>query len=319
MGPVELTTLFSTLLQNVSNLRPASSISKYQSLEARRLFHGRGNCYPGYEHINIDYFPPSILITLFKPLPDPTLDSLVNQIKKLPLPSLSGIVVQKRYEKPVHITLLWGELPEKHYLLEEGLVYEINLNKNQNIGFFMDMRNTRRLIRKLAKGKSVLNLFAFTCSLSVAAAAAKADRVVNIDNKGGVLKTGQTNHNINDLSGTKVGFWKNDVFKSIKKASRQAPFDLFIIDPPTFQMRSFNLEKDYPRLLKKFAPLLHPEGEIIATLNSPHKEVTYLENLILEHFPLLSNSTPIPLPSDFPEKDRQTGVKILHFQSQPTA
>ena len=94
------------------------------------------------------------------------------------------------------------------------------------------MRHGRRLIREIGRGKRVLNLFAYTCSLSVAALAGGASRVVNLDLSKTALRTGRQNHITNQIDPRKAVFLPFDVMKSFGRLKREGPFDLVIVDPP---------------------------------------------------------------------------------------
>ncbi len=236
-------------------------------LEAKRLFHGRGQ---GLNY-NIDFIPPFILIDSFEDLSEEKLQTLSKD-----LPPNEGVFYRNRKEREV-FRALTGEIPESHLLIENDLKYEVHLKANQNIGFFMDMKPGRELIQDLCAGKSVLNLFAYTCSFSVAAKASEASRVTNIDMKKSFLKTGEKNHQLNNLEGG-VQYLSYEIMKSLSGIGKKGPWDLIVIDPPSAQ-KSFNLKKDYPKLLKRAESWLAPNGKILACLNSPFYDSDFLKEI----------------------------------------
>lgn len=282
--------------------------------EAKRLFHGRGHCFPGYTELLIDYFPPVILITLYQPRPQAWQQQLAQLLRDtLPQPP-DAILVQERQGTEPTSQLLYGNLPEHPTALEAGLQYRLRLGNAQNIGFFPDMAVGRKLVRQRAQGKRVLNLFAYTCSFSVAALAGGASQVVNLDMNKGALQLGRENHRLNELDLRKASFLDVELFRSFSKLRRLAPFDLVICDPPASQGKSFTAERHWPKLINKLPDLLHKGGEVLACLNAPHLPPGFLDGQFREQWPqarLVDRYTPGP---DFPEADPAKGVSLHLYQ-----
>ena len=84
-------------------------------------------------------------------------------------------------------------------LSEGGLKYELNITRGEHIGLFFDSRTGRAKVRSLAKDRRVLNLFAFTGGMGVAAAAGGAKSTTNVDNKLTFLKIAEKNYDLNNL------------------------------------------------------------------------------------------------------------------------
>ncbi|MBK6901033.1 MAG: class I SAM-dependent methyltransferase [bacterium] len=94
-----------------------------------------------------------------------------------------------------------GETPPgKFTVSEHGLRYEINLTKTQHTGLFLDQRDTRRRVALAAAGRRCANLFAYTCSFSVAAVAGGAEVAVSVDTAKACLATGKVNFEVNGLA-----------------------------------------------------------------------------------------------------------------------
>ena len=286
-----------------------------ENQEARRLFHGRGHCFPDYTDLVIDIFPPVILIILYQTRPQAWLQQLVQLLcNTLPQPP-DAILVQERLQTSPTAQLLDGALPEQPVALEAGLQYRLRLENAQNIGFFPDMAVGRELVRQRAEGKRVLNLFAYTCSFSVAALAGGATQVVNLDMNKGALQLGRENHRLNGLDLRKASFLDVELFRSFSKLRRLAPFDLVICDPPASQGKSFTAERHWPKLIGKLPDLLHKGGEVLACLNAPHLPPGFLDGLFREYWPqarLIERYAPGP---DFPEADPAKGVSLHRYQA----
>ncbi len=234
--------------------------------ETRRLFHGRGRCWPGLEQITVDWLQGVVLVSLFKE-PEPTyLDDLIATLLALTASpawqhsKAHTLAVQHRYLPQSLTQWLVGEPIDEWTLTEGGLRYRIDLGKKQNNGLFLDMRYGRDWVRANAEGKRVLNLFAYTCGFSVAAIAGGARHVVNLDMSRAALSRGRDNHRLNGHDLSQVSFLGHDLFKSWGKVINSGPYDLVIIDPPTFQKGSFLLTKDYQRVLRRLPELLTAHG-----------------------------------------------------------
>jgi 23S rRNA (cytosine1962-C5)-methyltransferase len=285
-----------------------------QKGESRRLFHGRGHCFNGYNDLVIDCYPPVVLITLYRERPADWLAEL-SQLLCASLPdSPKAILLQQRHLHGAPSRLLYGSLPRSLDALEAGLRYRLRLGESQNIGFFPDMAIGRRLVREQSHGKRVLNLFAYSCSFSVAALAGGAEHVINLDMNRGALDLGRINHRINDLDLRRASFLPLELFRSLGKLRRLGPFDLVICDPPATQGKSFTAERHWPKLVRRLPQLLSPGGEVLACLNTPHQPPGFITELFADLLPdtdLLGSYEP---GADFPEATSGRGVSLHHYR-----
>ena len=205
-----------------------------------------------------------------------------------------------------------GQLPESPLAEEDGLVYKLDFQRGQNLGFFADMAQGRRWIRERAEGKKVLNLFSFTCSFSVAALAGGAESVVNIDLSDPALRLGQQNHGLNGFKDAKVHYLPHNIFRSWKKLHSLGRYDIIVIDPPSAQKGSFMVEKDYPKLLKKLHKLLAPQAEILACVNAPWLDYGWLEACVEENLPGAELAGRLPGAPGFDEAG-EPALKTVHY------
>lgn len=278
-----------------------------------RLFHGRGHCFPGMEHLNIDFFSPVILITAYRSSEDNFEEQLAQSLFLLGNAlTVEAVVIQRRYKTDVKSQCLAGVVPERVFASENDLRYVLELSGRQNVGFFLDMLPGRQWIAERAKGKTVLNLFAYTCAFSVVASSRGARSVVNLDMSRSAIRTGQQNHQLNNLSGG-VSYLAHELFRSLGKLKKRGPFDLIVVDPPSRQPGSFVAAKDYPRLLRRLPELAAEGAELLICLNDPHVDVTVFRELIEEHCPRLCFRQRLANRSDFPEINQNKSLKALHF------
>ncbi|KZN68066.1 hypothetical protein N478_15700 [Pseudoalteromonas luteoviolacea S4060-1] len=289
--------------------------------EIERLFHGRGRCYPSLEHLTIDWLSGQIMCTVFKEQDEGWLDALraclqefmQTQIGKQ---TVQCVFIQHRYRADHQVEVLYGTLETHPVVNENGLQFELSLGSKQNTGLFLDMRNGRTWAKAHSENKKVLNLFAYTCGFSVAAMAGGAKQVVNLDMAKAALKQGRRNHQLNQHSLETISFLGHDLFKSWGKLRKMGPYDLVIIDPPTFQKGSFALTKDYQRILRRLPELLSQDAKVLACVNDPALQSQFLIDEMHREAPSVAFIERLENPSEFRDSDPQGGLKCLVFENQ---
>jgi len=273
-----------------------------------RVFHGRGKCFPHFENVIIDYFDGVLVIILYAELDFSWWKSVVDTVRnKLPLKS---VVVQKRYVRPVEMTTLEGEVVNSHVAKEGENLFELSFGENQNFGLFLDTAMIRKCMGSLidVTDKKILNLFSYTCSLSVAAIKNGAKSVLNVDMSKGALSVGQQNHKLNKLDPRQANFLPYDILKSFNSIKKRGPFDLIICDPPSYQ-RNFIWQKDYSKLLR----LMPKADQYLFCLNDPAVSRAQFAEFLAEHN--FANAIAyLPWPDSFREKDQES--KFLLFNQQ---
>lgn len=282
--------------------------------ECVRLFHGRGNKWPEFEHLSIDLYPPAILITTYKEINEAEKAFLVETLKSVPNLKFEAILLQKRYGKGEDVEFLVGNIPGENYAVEKSEKYLINLKNSKNIGFFLDMAIGRDYVRNNSQGKSVLNLFSYTCSLSVAALKGGATQVVNVDMSKPSLNIGEKNHTLNEIDKRAAKFLPHDIMKSFGAIARKGPYDLVIIDPPTNQGDSFKADRDYHKIIRRLHTMTAKDGIVMACLNSPHLDSQFLISAFEEHANQFTFQEKFYSSFSEMEVDQEEGLKILIFK-----
>jgi len=156
---------------------------------------------------------------------------------------------------------------------ENNLKFIINLDDYLDTGLFLDHRDIRERIRDMSADKDVLNLFAYTGSVSVYAAAGGAKSVTTIDMSNTYLEWARQNFKLNELSSDNYHFIKSDCMKWLKSQDSQSKtYDLIFVDPPTFSNSKsmdniFDIQKDHAFLIKQCMKLLKPGGVLIFSNN----------------------------------------------------
>ncbi len=155
---------------------------------------------------------------------------------------------------------------------ENGLKFLVNLTDYLDTGLFLDHRVTREMVRKELKDKRVLNLFCYTGSFSVYAAAGEAKAVTSVDLSKTYLEWANDNFVINGFKDeTKFHFLHADVMQYLKTLKPNS-FDLIVIDPPTFsnskRMKDFfDVQRDHAELINDALFALSQSGIIFFSTN----------------------------------------------------
>ena len=311
--------------------------------EACRIFHGRGGVHPGCEQWTLDAYPPVWVLTSFAPVADGQLDTIAAALQDrwtqiAPAGEPLNWVFQHRGEAlrtegRTDTRLMAGSVPDPHIVTEQGARYRVHVLKGQNHGLFLDMAEGRRWVRDhmadfrareaeagraVVRGAKVLNLFAYTCAFSVVALQAGARQVVNVDMSHGAIATGQQNHQLNGLT-TGASFLAHDIFSTWGKINRTGPYDLVIVDPPSYQKGSFIATKDYARLMRRLPDLLAPGGHALLCLNAPELGTPFLQTQMQELAPELSFVARIANPAAFADVDAERALKVLVYRAPELA
>lgn len=168
---------------------------------------------------------------------------------------------------------LRGEPAPARFEVSEGdMKLWVELGGGLGTGLFVDQREGRARVRSLAAGGSVLNLFSYTSSFSVAAALGGAKRVVSVDLSRRVLELAKENFRLNGLDPQKFEFYHDDALawmeKRVKKSER---FSLVILDPPSFSSegagKAFSVREHYGYAAELALRLLLPGGTLLAVTN----------------------------------------------------
>lgn len=185
---------------------------------------------------------------------------------------------------------------------ENGLQFLVNLHDYLDTGLFLDHRLTRQRVREEAKGKKVLNLFAYTGSFSVYAAAGGAAEVTTVDLSNTYLDWAKRNMSLNGFTGENYFFIQADVLQWLEKAP-PATYDLIVLDPPTFsnsqRMKDIlDIQRDHPAIIQSCLKLLSPNGVIYFSTNA--------RNFVLEKEKInamsIKDITKATTPFDFEKK-----------------
>ncbi len=287
--------------------------------ECLRVFHGRGHCFTGLEFLTVDWFPSLVWVCLFSEPDSEWMNSFFSQLRLVAKTTqFNGTIqVQHRYLPSCPVDVIEGGAVDSLEAKEHGLKYKVKFGGQQNTGLFLDMASGREWVRSQAKNANILNLFAYTCAFSVAAIEGGARQVVNVDMAKGALNRGRENHRMNNHPMNKVKFFAHDVLRSWGKFKRYGPYDLILVDPPSYQKGSFVAQKDYIKIARRFPELLSDKGKVLACLNAPELDTAFLQKVMTDQgFRFIER---IANPQGFPEKHAEKGLKVMLFEWRPSS
>ena len=162
---------------------------------------------------------------------------------------------------------LWGEPPpELIEIREHGRRFLVDVRAGHKTGFYLDQRDNRALLAAFARERRMLNCFAYTGGFAVAALAAGADRVTNVDTSAEALALARTNIGRNGLAESRAEYVTADVFTYLRTlhAGRKR-FDLIVLDPPKFVKSKNDLNRGargYKDINRLAFELLEPGGTL---------------------------------------------------------
>ena len=166
-----------------------------------------------------------------------------------------------------------GVRGEDFIVREGGLQFIVNLDDYLDSGLFLDHRLTRGMVRERAAGKRFLNLFAYTGSFTVYAAAGGAAASVTVDLSNTYQDWSLRNFRLNGMDSNRHHLVRMDVFRYLSEAqSRREKFDLIVLDPPSFSNSKkmqgvLDVQRDHATLIRQSLDLLAPGGELFFSTN----------------------------------------------------
>lgn len=304
------------LLEKLSHL--LVRLSSEHECDSYRILHGRGRSFPALEFINVDFFQPVVLITCYQEPPALLLDALIDFLRDKLSVGLQCVLLQRRYLPGAPSEIVIGTLPEFTFARRGALKFHLHLNAQQNPGYFLDMEPGRMWLEQQASGKRVLNLFSYTCAFSVVAIAAGAEKVVNVDMSSAALNLGRANHQLNGLNKNCSEFLAENILKSWGRIKKRGPFDLVVIDPPSFQKGSFVATKDYAKIVRRLPELMPEGGLVLACLNAPELPTDFIKKIFEDQLPVAEFEGRLSPHVDFPDINSEQQLKLLIYRLAPT-
>ncbi|MFZ3069920.1 MAG: class I SAM-dependent methyltransferase [Anaerolineaceae bacterium] len=240
--------------------------------QAIRLFNG---FYEGLPGLVVDLYAKTLVVANHAKAPEllekPS-EIAINFFLQA-LPWLEAVLVKQRHSSdPLKRKggLVFGSQPAER-VVENGVTYALDLRLNQDNSFYLDTRNLRGWLKDHMSGKSVLNCFAYSGALGIAALAGRARRVVQTDLNIRALDLAKKSSRLNNFPGS-MGTLPLDYFKVASRFKTSGElFDCVILDPPLFSSTdqgTINLAENWLALINKARPLVAHGGWLVAINNA---------------------------------------------------
>lgn len=299
-----------------------------------RLLHGAVEGRPG---LTVDRYGPVLLVQTWRePLAPGELDAIARAVER----ALGGALAPCwNHRGPARRNGVLGSAADDPRLVapigrELGVLYDVRpRHRGQDPLLFLDARAARRWIRDAARGRTVLNLFAYTCGMGVAAALGGAREVWNVDFARSALEVGRRNAALNAVDPARMHFIAQDVIPIVRQLAglpvkgrgarrpflrvSQREFDVVVLDPPRWARSPFgavDVVRDYPALFKPALLACAPGGVVLATNHVPAVSIddwlaTLRRTAEKAKRPLAAIDVIAP-EADFPSPDGRPPLKI---------
>jgi 23S rRNA (cytosine1962-C5)-methyltransferase len=167
-----------------------------------------------------------------------------------------------------NIVLAGNHPPERVEVIENGIIYNINIAEGQKSGFYCDQRENRKIVAQYAKGKKVLDCFCYTGGFTLNSLRSGAAAVTTVDSSVLAIDTLKENVLLNKFDTTKVTTIPSDVNKQLRKFRDEGEmFDIIVLDPPKYAPSRSALDKASRAYkdLNRLGMLLLNKGGLLAT------------------------------------------------------
>jgi 23S rRNA (cytosine1962-C5)-methyltransferase len=247
-----------------------------QSTDGYRLVHGENDGLPG---LVIDRYAETLVLKIYSPSWIPHLKEFISALLQANPCERLILRLSRSLQKQVEFlhgledgVTLAGSPPEGLILFREnGITFECDPIHGQKTGFFLDQRENRARVEKLSKGKSVLNVFAYTGGFSVYAARGGAKQVVSVDMSTPAMQAAVRNFSYNQqfptVKSASHETVAEDAFEVLARMeSQKRLFDLVILDPPMFAQNQSQVAAGlsaYRKLTHLGLGVLRPGGTLV--------------------------------------------------------
>ena len=221
---------WNTKVQNAYQIR--QSFVKSPQTNAYRLLHAEGDFFPG---VIVDVYNQSAVIQLLIKGTEQIYAQIIEAIQHVGIPYIFlKTKDNSRFLEDLNLEGGWvnQQRPEGITILENNLSFQIDVEKGQKTGFFLDQRENRHLLKQYASQKKVLNTFSYTGGFSVYALAGNAREVHSVDISKDAIAMGDQIIQQNLGSNIPHQSFVEDCFEYLKRC--EADYDIIILDPPAF-------------------------------------------------------------------------------------
>jgi 23S rRNA (cytosine1962-C5)-methyltransferase len=242
---------------------------------AFRLLNAEGDGLPG---VVADVFGSHVVLQLLNAgadrLRDPLVEAIAAETGCRGIHERSAGGARREEDLEDRTGTVWGEdAPETIEIRENELVYVVDIQRGQKTGFFLDQRDNRALVGRLARGRRVLDCFSYTGGFALAAARGGAERIWAVETSGPAIETAQASVRASGIDQAQIDFRRADVFDALEPLERGERPDLIVLDPPPFARHRADRKRAtraYRDLNRKALRALAPGGMLVTFSCSPH-------------------------------------------------
>ena len=211
-------------------------------------------------------------------------DALVEEMKPAGIWERNDVPVRILEGLEEKTGLLYGEVPDRIQIKENGIRFWVDVKTGQKTGFFLDQKENRAAIAPFVKGKRVLDCFTHTGSFAIHAGYYGAAEVTGVDISEYACKVAQENADLNNLKN--VHFIAANVFDVLTEKSRSGEkYDVIILDPPAFTKSRSTVEKarrGYKEINLRAMKMIEPGGFLITCSCSQHILPQMFQEIVLD-------------------------------------
>jgi len=212
-------------------------------------------------------------------------DALVTEMKPMGIWERNDVPVRRLEGLEMCTGLLYGEVPDKVEMTENGVRFLVDVKEGQKTGFFLDQKENRASIAPYVKGKTVLDCFTHTGSFALHAGKFGAKKVTGIDISEYACLFAQENARLNGLE-DRVGFVTANAFDLLAAESREGKkYDVIILDPPAFTKTRSAVEsaiRGYKEINLRAMKMIETGGYLITCSCSQHVLPELFRDMVLD-------------------------------------
>lgn len=257
-------------------------VGRLGTQDGARLVHGEADDLPG---LVVDRYGPVLVIQVTASFVEASLDAIVpflaERMGAETVIARNDVAIRKLEGLPQEVRLLHGARKEQVEIDEDGLLHLVEPFTGHKTGFYLDQRPARALVRELAKGRVVLDLFSYQGAFSLSALKGGAASATAVDQSARALELAQIGAQRNGLLGLAVE--RANVFdylRGLRDGDRR--FDLIVLDPPAFAKSRRELDgalRGYRDLNRQALRLLAPHGWLVTCSCSHHMTPPMFEDM----------------------------------------
>lgn len=258
---------------------------KFADLQSCRLIHAEADGLPA---IVVDSFGSVLSLQCLSlgmsKYQQTIVDALVEELGPVGVYERNDVPIRRLEGMEQSTGLLYGVVPDKVEIIENGVRFLVDVKQGQKTGFFLDQKENRAAIAPFVKGAKVLDCFTHTGSFALHAAHYGAKEVIGVDISEYACECARENAKLNGFE--QVSFRAANVFDLLREESQSGEeYDVIILDPPAFAKSKANIEsatKGYKEINLRAMRMLKDGGYLVTCSCSQHIVGAMFKEIVLQ-------------------------------------